>query len=433
MFRRQQLELLDKAIRENEEKVFAALKADLGKPAVESYIGEVALLYDEIRYALKHIRKWMKPRRVGTPLVQAISSSHIYHEPVGVVLIIGPWNYPFQLLLAPLVGAIAAGNCAVIKPSELAPATSLVVREIISRYFNPAYVVVLEGGVEVSQALLAEKFDHIFFTGGTQVGKVIMQAAVKHLTPVTLELGGKSPCIVDAETDLDKTARRIVWGKFFNAGQTCVAPDYLLVPGSIKKALLERMSFYATAFFGPEPARSPDYARIINQRHFSRLSGFLPEGKNVIGGTADEASLYIAPTVKTEVSLTDKVMGEEIFGPILPVIEVRDLDEAIEIVCERPKPLALYFFSKSGGNQKRVLNEISFGGGCINDTLVHFGNPRLPFGGVGESGMGAYHGQYGFEIFSHRKAVVRKSFLIDPSLRYPPYKNRLSLLKRILG
>jgi aldehyde dehydrogenase (NAD+) len=345
----------------------------------------------------------------------------------------GAWNYPFQLLFAPLVGAISAGSCAVLKPSELAPHTSRVMAELITETFEPAFVAAVEGGVETSQRLLAEKWDHIFFTGGSAIGRVVMEAAAKHLTPVTLELGGKSPCLVDEDTDLDLTARRIVWGKFFNAGQTCVAPDYLLVPPSLKEALLERMRRETERFFGADPAKSSDYGRIINDRHFNRLRALLPEGHNVLGGSADPSTRYIAPTIKTGISLEAKIMQEEIFGPILPVIEAKGLDEMIRIVNDRPKPLALYFFSKNRDRQKRVCAETSFGGGCINDTLVHLSNPHLPFGGVGESGMGGYHGWYSFEAFSHRKSVVHKSFLIDPPVRYPPYQKRIGLLRRLLG
>jgi acyl-CoA reductase-like NAD-dependent aldehyde dehydrogenase len=432
-FRLDALRKLKAAVKASEEEIFTALKSDLGRSPTETYIGEVGFLYEEIRYTLKHLKGWAKPRRVWSPITTALSKSRVYYEPLGVVLVIGPWNYPFQLILAPLVGAIAAGNCAVLKPSELAPATSRVLAKIIREAFDPGFVTVTEGGVETSQALLEERFDHIFFTGGANVGRVVLTAAAKYLTPVTLELGGKSPCIVDADTDLELTARRIAWGKFFNAGQTCVAPDYLLVHRSVQSDLLARIGRYTDIFFGKDPSQSPDYTRIINERHFARLSGMLDSGTKLIGGTTQPATRFIAPTVLTDVRENSKVMAEEIFGPILPVFPYDDIDDAIRRVNERPKPLALYFFSRNGARQKRVLGETSFGGGCINDTLVHLSNPRLPFGGVGESGMGAYHGKYSFEVFSHRKGVLHKSFLIDPSLRYPPYGNRLGLFRRLMG
>lgn len=432
-FRRAELIKLKDAIGAHEEEIFQALKADLGKGPAESFMGEVGFVYEEIKFALKHLHKWAKPQRVPTPLLSAIGKSRIYYEPLGVVLIIGPWNYPFQLVLSPLVGAIAAGNCAVLKASELSPHTARVITKVVASVFDPGFVTSVEGGVETSTALLAERWDHIFFTGGTNVGKVVMTAAAKYLTPVTLELGGKSPCIVDTDTNLETTARRITWGKFFNAGQTCVAPDYLLVPRKLKAPLLDRIAHWTDVFFGREPAESPDYGRIINDRHFQRLAGLLGEGKKHFGGATRPETRYIAPTVVTEVPENGKVMADEIFGPILPVIEYDELSEAIRMVNDRPKPLALYFFSKDRAKQERVLAETSFGGGCINDTLVHLGNPRLPFGGVGESGMGAYHGRFSFEVFSHRKGVLHKSFLVDPSLRYPPYGNRLGLLKRLMG
>ncbi len=432
-FRLEGLRNLKAVVKEAEDEVFAALKADLGRCSAETYLGEVGFLYEEIDFTLKHLKKWAKPRGVWSPLLTAISRSRIYTEPLGNVLVIGPWNYPFQLVLAPLVGAMAAGNCTMLKPSELAPHTSKLIAKLIAGAFDPGFVAVTEGGIEASTALLDEKFDHIFFTGGGAVGRVVLTAAAKHLTPVTLELGGKSPCIVDADTDLETTARRITWGKFFNAGQTCVAPDYLLVHKAVHADLLTRIGHYTDLFFGKDAAASPDYARIINERHFGRLSGLLGDGERFIGGESRPESLYIAPTVLTQVPEGSKVMAEEIFGPILPVIVYEELEEAIAKVNSRAKPLALYFFSKDTAKQQKVLSSTSFGGGCINDTLVHLSNPRLPFGGVGESGMGAYHGKYSFDVFSHKKGVLHKSFLIDPSLRYPPYRNRLGLMKRLMG
>lgn len=432
-FRVKALHDLKNAVHAKEDEILEALRSDLRKPGSEAYLSEVGFLYEEIDFTLKHLRSWAKPKRVTTALFHAVGTSWIYSEPLGVALIIGPWNYPFQLVLSPLVGAIAAGNCAVLKPSELAPKTSTVIAELIKGTFDPEFLTVVEGAVETSTALLAEKFDHIFFTGGTQVGKVVMAAAAKHLTPVTLELGGKSPCIVDREGDLDGAARRLTWGKFLNAGQTCVAPDYVLVPRELRVELIERVQSYLSRFFGPDPFTSIDYARIVSERHFHRLLGLLAPDKIALGGRSDSSQLYLAPTVMADVSPDDKVMADEIFGPILPVLDYDTIDEAIAFVNARPKPLALYLFSSNAQTQRKVLEQTSFGGGCVNDTLVHLSNPRLPFGGVGESGMGAYHGKHSFDTFSHRKSVVRRSFLIDPMVRYPPYKNRLSLFRKMMS
>ena len=431
-FRLEQLKRLKQAILDNQTAIISAMKADLNKPVFEAYGFEIGVL-KEIDYAIKHIRSWAKPKKVATPLEQFPSSAVIYPDPLGVVLIISPWNYPFQLMISPLVGAIAAGNCAILKPSELAPHTSSVLANLFQKNFDPAYISVVEGGVETSQLLLQEKFDHIFFTGGTAVGKIIMAAAAKHLTPVTLELGGKSPCIVDADINLEHTAKRITWGKFINAGQTCIAPDYLLVDKTIKKDLVENIKNCLQEFYGNEPENSPDYARIISQKHFSRLAAFLNNGEIIAGGKTDPESLYIAPTVIDNISVDAPVMQEEIFGPILPIIEYNTLSEAIAFVNERPKPLALYLFSKNKDYQERVLRETSSGGVCINDTVMQVGVPDLPFGGVGSSGIGSYHGKASFDTFSHQKSVLKKSFLMDLKWRYAPYEGKLDLLKRILG
>ncbi|MBW4574815.1 MAG: aldehyde dehydrogenase [Aphanothece sp. CMT-3BRIN-NPC111] len=432
-FRIEQLQLLKQAIIDNNEAINKALHADFNKPEFETYATEVGLCLEEINYAIKHIKSWTKPKKVATPLTQFLASSQIYSEPLGVVLIIGAWNYPFQLVIAPLVGAIAAGNCAILKPSEVAANTSHLLAEIIQQNFDPAFITVVEGGKEISQQLLSEKFEHIFFTGGTEIGKIVMAAAAKHLTPVTLELGGKSPCIVDADTNLEYTARRIVWGKFINAGQTCIAPDYLLVDRKIKKYLLEHIKNCIQNFYGDDPAISPDYARIINQKHFNRLGELLKVGKIIIGGDTNAGDRYIAPTVIDEVGWEDPVMQEEIFGPILPVIEYSDLAEAIALVNNKPKPLALYFFSTDKGKQQRVLRETSSGGVCINETVMHCASSALPFGGVGASGMGSYHGKASFDTFSYQRSVLNKSFLLDLKLRYAPYQGKLKLLKKLLG
>jgi aldehyde dehydrogenase (NAD+) len=431
-FRIAQLKILKQAILEHEQPIIQALKADLNKPEFETYATEV-LVTKEIDYALKHIQAWTKPKKAPVSFDFFSYSAKIYPDPLGIVLIIGAWNYPFQLIISPLVGAIAAGNCAIIKPSELSPHTSSIVAEIITKYFDPKYIAVVEGGVETSQKLLAEKFDHIFFTGSTTVGKIVMTAAAKNLTPVTLELGGKSPCIVDIDINLEHTLKRIVWGKFINAGQTCIAPDYLLVNQKIKNNLIDSLRKTLKEFYGDNPAISPDLARIINQKQFDRLVNFLKDGEIIIGGETNSAERYIAPTVIDRVSWTDPIMQEEIFGPILPIIEYSDITEAIALINSRPKPLALYLFSQNKHLQKRVLQETTSGGVCINDTVMQVGVSSLPFGGVGDSGIGSYHGKASFETFSHYKSVLKNSFLLDLNWRYAPYKDKLSSLKRLLG
>jgi aldehyde dehydrogenase (NAD+) len=431
-FRIAQLKKLKAGIKELEAEILAALKQDLNKSDFEGYTSEVGFVYEELAHTLKNLRDWMRPRSVATPLLHQPSTSRIYLQPKGTVLIIGPWNYPFQLLIAPLIASIAAGNTAILKPSEFSTATAAVVVKLIERTFSPEFCAVVGGGVEETTALLEERFDHIFFTGSIPVGKIVMRAAAEHLTPVTLELGGKSPCIVDRDTDLGVTARRIAWGKFYNAGQTCIAPDYVLAPKDLKRGLIQGIKQELVNFFGEQPKDSPDYGRIISPRHFDRLVGLLGEGEIVTGGQHDKASLYIAPTVIDNVRLDHQIMADEIFGPILPVLEYDTLDEAIQLVRQRPNPLACYVFTNKAKTEERVIEELSFGGGCVNNALIHFANPNLPFGGVGESGMGAYHGYDGFETFSHRKAVVKSSFLMDVKLKYPPYKNRLGLIRKLM-
>lgn len=431
-FRLQQLRKFKEILEKNESRIYQALREDLGKPSMESYTGELGVLLVESNHTLRHLTSWARTRRVGTPISLFPSKSEIRYEPRGVVLIMGPWNYPLQLLFDPLIGAIAAGNCAVLKPSELAPASSHLTVEIVQESFPPEYVAVLEGGRETGEALLNQQFDYIFFTGGEKVGKIVAAAAARNLTPVTLELGGKSPCIVDQDFALDVTARRIVWGKYFNAGQSCVAPDYLLVPQSRKKELLDRMIQNIEQFFGRDPIQSPDFGRIINKTHFDRLEKFLANGTVLAGGQTDRDQLYIAPTILDDVSMEDEVMGEEIFGPILPVLEYKNIEEAIRIVRQRPDPLAFYIFSSNKDVQERFLNEIPFGGGCVNNTLVHFTNPNLPFGGIRSSGMGAYHGEASFQLFSHRKGIVNTPLWTDIKIRYQPYLNKLKLVKRFM-
>ena len=431
-FRIQQLKTLKQAVVEHQLAIIKALKADLNKPEFEAYATEIWVI-KEINAAIKHIKSWTKAKKAAIPIEQFPSFGRIYPEPLGVVLIIAPWNYPFQLIISPLVGAISAGNCAILKPSEISCHTSHLLADIIQKHFDSAYIAVVEGGVETNQQLLAQKFDHIFFTGGTAIGRIVMEAAAKQLTPVTLELGGKSPCIVDSDINIEYTARRITWGKFINAGQTCIAPDYLLVNRKIKQDLLDSIQKCIREFYGDEPAASPDYARIINQKQFYRLVEFLKDGKILVGGETKPSELYIAPTVIDKVSLEESVMQDEIFGPILPVIEYSNLTEAIAIINERPKPLALYLFSRNKNIHHRVCRETSSGSVCINDTVMQFSVPSLPFGGVGDSGIGSYHGKFSFDTFSHYKTVLNSSFLFDLKLRYAPYKGKLQLLKRIIG
>jgi aldehyde dehydrogenase (NAD+) len=429
-----QLDGLGRLLAENEKAILAALHADVGKPALEAYTAEVAYTAGEVAHTRKQLRGWMKPERVSTPIVTQPGVSRIHREPLGVVLIIGPWNYPFQLLGGPLLGALAAGNCAVVKPSEVAPATSALVAELLPKYLDPDAVLVVEGGVPETTALLEERFDHIFYTGNGTVARVVMAAAAKHLTPVTLELGGKSPCIVDRDVDLDVAAKRIAWGKFFNAGQTCVAPDYLLVHEDVHDALLEKLSETLREFYGNDPKTSPDYGRIVNARHHQRLMKLLPgSGEIVAGGQADETERYLAPTILRDVPADSPVMAGEIFGPILPVLKIKSIEEAIRFINARPKPLALYVYSKNDDVAQQVLDRTSSGGAVVNHCWLHLAVPGLPFGGVGESGMGAYHGKQTFETFSHRKAVLKKPTSIDPPLMYPPYtESKATWIRRLL-
>lgn len=428
-FRLHQLARLKETIRARENDLYDALKADLNKPEFEVYVAEVSFVYNEISHLMKELGTLASPKRVSTPLILQPATSRILYDPLGVVLIIGPWNYPFQLLLSPLAGALAAGNCAVLKPSEFCSHTSTVVREIIEAAFPADQVVVIEGGVETAKACLAQAYDHIFFTGGPATGRAVMEAAAKNLTPVTLELGGKSPCVVHHDAPLRLTARRIAWGKYMNAGQTCIAPDYLLVHEKIASGLIDSLSTEIRSFFGADPQLSPDYARIVNERHFERLLGLLRGTDIVVGGQADAQKKYIAPTIVKDPGPEHRLMQEEIFGPILPVLTYRDLDEAFEIIARHPKPLAFYFFSSDKRLADRVMTSVSFGGGCVNDVAIHIANPHLPFGGVGASGFGAYHGRHSFTTFSHQKSVLFRSFNLDAKFRYPPYAGNIKYLK----
>lgn len=432
-FRIEGLKKLKAAIKDFEKEICTALYKDLNRSEFDSYATEIGFIYQEISHAIENVKEWSEPRDVSTPAVHWPASSTVYPQPRGVTLTIGPWNYPFQLVISPLVGALAAGNTAILKPSEMALEVSKVIAAMIKKHFVPEYVAVVEGGIAETTALLKERFEYIFFTGGKVVGQVVLEAAAKHLTPVTLELGGKSPCIVDDEVNMDIAARRITWGKFFNAGQTCVAPDYLLLPKSLEVKFLERMRHYINKFYSVNPLKNTQYGKIINERHFTRLKGLMDEGKIEIGGKVDDKNCKIEPTVIGNVSLSSKIMADEIFGPLLPVITYDGLDEAISLVKNHPNPLALYFFSKNKKHQERIIKEIPFGGGCINDTLVHLGVPDLPFGGIMESGMGGYHGKFSFDTFSHYKGILKKSFLVDVPVRYPPATSgRIKILKQLM-
>lgn len=434
--RRTQLQQLRRLLVEQEGPILAALATDLRKPPMEAYATEIGVALSEIDHALKHLDKWCAPERVKVALTFKPGSAEIIPEPLGVVLIIAPWNYPMQLLLAPLVPALAAGNTVVLKPSEVAPATAAVMAQYIPHYLDERVVRVVTGGVVETTALLEEKFDHIFYTGNGTVGRIVMTAAAKNLTPVTLELGGKSPVIVAADADIDVAARRIAWGKFINAGQTCVAPDYVLVDASIEDKLMGALLRAVHDFYGDDPKSSPDYARIVNERHWDRLTALLDAGgfdATVCGGHGDRANRYLPPTVLAGVKPDAAVMKEEIFGPILPVIAVGDVDEAIRIVNDGDKPLALYVFSSSDAIVERVLSRTTAGGALVNHTVLHVGVTELPFGGVGGSGMGSYHAKAGFDTFSHRKSVLRKPTKPDPSIMYPPYKGwKYKLVRRFM-
>ncbi|HBF38801.1 MAG TPA: aldehyde dehydrogenase [Firmicutes bacterium] len=428
-FRINSLKKLRQTITKRNQEIMGALEKDFGKCEFETFATEIMSSLDEINMAIRNLHSWVKPRKVRTPLIHFKASSRIYYEPFGTVLVISAWNYPFQLTMNPLIGALAAGNCCIVKPSEMSPNTSKLMAEIVAECFPEDYCTVVEGGVEETTLLLKEKFDFIHYTGSTRVGKIIARAAAEHLTPVALEMGGKSPCIVDKTADIEISARRIAWGKFMNAGQTCVAPDYLIVHRDVKDALLKAFKERIHNFYGDEPEQSSDYCRIINQKHFDRLSSFLDQGTIITGGKANRENLYIEPTIIDDITWNDPVMQEEIFGPILPVMEYQDLTAVIDMIHSHEKPLALYFFSKNKKDQKKIIHDVSFGGGCINTTILHTGNPYLPFGGVGNSGIGNYHGKWSFETFSHPKSIFDKSLMVDPKLPYPPYGHKLKFLK----
>lgn len=432
-WRRGQLEALRRLCVEGEPQLVAALEADFSKPAFDTKIAETRTIAWEIDHALPRLARWMRGRGAAVPWALWPGSARIVPEPLGVALVIAPWNYPVQLLLSPLVGALAAGNCAVLKPSELTPHTSDALADLVPRHLDNDAVAIVTGGAEASTALLAERFDHIFFTGGGRVGRVVMEAAAKNLTPVTLELGGKSPCIVAADADLRIAAERIVWGKFLNAGQTCVAPDYVLVERGRRDDLIDALRATIARFFGSDPKASPDFARIVTEKHVDRLAGYLDGGRIVVGGEVDRASRYIAPTVLADVRDDAPVMREEIFGPILPVLAVASIDEAIGFITARDKPLALYLFTSDASVHDKVIARTSSGGVVVNDVVVHLGVPGLPFGGVGASGFGRYHGQAGFETFSNMKGVLTRRLWPEPPLRTPPHtETKLRWIDRLM-
>ncbi|MCI8623236.1 MAG: aldehyde dehydrogenase [Provencibacterium sp.] len=431
-YRVRQLRSLYQVILLNEERIAGALQKDLGKSDQEAYLTEIGLVLSEISFVLRHIGRWARPRRAPFSLATAFSSGSVRPEPYGVALILAPFNYPFQLALMPLISALAAGNCAVIKPSEYAPETAAILSEMLNNNFEQRLCAVETGGPETAKALLQEDFDYIFFTGGRSVGQQVYAAAAQNLVPVTLELGGKSPCIVEKTADLDAAAKRIVWGKFLNAGQTCVAPDYLLVQEPVHEELIARMREYILQFFGERPEKNPNYPRIVNEAHFERLQEMLGEGTVVAGGQTDPDTLRIAPTLLENAPFYSKVMSDEIFGPILPVVEFSTLEQAREYIALHEKPLALYLFTRSRAAEREILQRVPFGGGCVNDTMMHLSSHTLPFGGVGASGIGQYHGKAGFDAFSHFKSVLKKWPVLDIPMRYPPYGRAKPIMKRIL-
>lgn len=430
-FRKQQLKLLSKNIKNHENELLNALYKDLGKSKVEAYATEIGMLLKSIKLMRKELKNWSKTKQTDTPLYLFPTKSYIKKEPYGTVLIIGPFNYPVQLVFEPLIGAIAAGNTAIVKPSELTPHVAIVIKDIIEDTFDEAYVSVVEGGIEETQTLLSLPFDYMFFTGSEKVGKIVYEAAARKLIPVTLELGGKSPVIVDDTANIKVASERISFGKFTNAGQTCVAPDYILVQRKVKNDLIKALKKTITEFYGENIEKSPDFGRIVNQKHFNRLNDLIQIHKDnvVFGGNSSKEDLYIEPTLLDNITNDNKIMKEEIFGPILPIITYDNFYEVLEIIQSKSKPLSLYLFSEDENMTHRVVEELSFGGGAINDTLMHLANPNLPFGGVGSSGIGQYHGKYSFDTFSHMKSYTFKSTRLESSLFFPPYKGKFKYIK----
>lgn len=420
-YRLRALETLERGIKDSEQELCRALFTDLGKSAAESYMCEIGLTLSELRYMKKHLRSFARDRRVKTPLAQFHARSFTVQEPYGIVLIMSPWNYPVLLTLEPLIGALAAGNCCVVKPSAYAPATSRTLAQLLRELYPEEYVAVVEGGREENRSLLEQRFDDIFFTGGVKVGRMVMEKASANLTPVTLELGGKSPCIVDRTANLRLAARRLVFGKYLNCGQTCVAPDYVLAERSIREELLFYMKKEIRRQYGEAPLSNPSYGRMVNRKHFDRVRSLIDPQKVAYGGSCEEKTLRIEPTILDRVTGDDAVMQEEIFGPVLPILTVDSMDEAYAFVKARPKPLALYLFTGDRRTEARFLRQVSYGGGCVNDTIIHLATSQMGFGGVGGSGMGSYHGKKSFEAFSHEKSIVKKFTWLDLPMRYQPY------------
>jgi aldehyde dehydrogenase (NAD+) len=425
------IKLLDVIIK-HENEIIQALYDDFKKPPFESIATETSYIISELKDTINNIHKWSKVKKIRPSILNFPSTDYIFKEPYGKVLIIAPWNYPFQLALCPLISAVAAGNQVVLKPSELTPKTSAIILKIVEKVFQHNHVKVIEGGVEETQNLLAQRWDYIFFTGSVAVGKIVAKAAAEHLTPVTLELGGKNPCIIDETANLKLAAKRIVWGKFLNAGQTCIAPDYILIQEDMKSHFVDFMKNEITKAFGKNPKNSPDFARIVNEKNWHRLSSMIEPQKVIFGGETDIEDCYISPTLIEENSLDSLLMQDEIFGPLLPILTYNDEKEIYKTISKYEKPLALYVFSDDKKFAGKIVTDFSFGGGCINDTVSHFANKRLPFGGVGHSGIGAYHGQLSFDTFTHHKGIIKKANWLDIKLRYAPYSNKIETLKKLL-
>jgi acyl-CoA reductase-like NAD-dependent aldehyde dehydrogenase len=432
-FRKDSLIKLLNVITTHENEIIQALYDDFKKPPFESVLTETSYVISELKDTIKNLHKWANPKMVFPSLLNFPSTDYIYKEPYGKVLVIAPWNYPFQLALCPLISAVAAGNQVVLKPSELTPKTSAIITQIIERTFHVDHVEVKEGGIEVAQKLLSQRWDYIFFTGSIAVGKIVAKAAAEHLTPVTLELGGKNPCIIDETANLKLAAKRIVWGKFINAGQTCIAPDYILIQKDMKSHFMEFMKQEITKAYGKNPELSPDYTRIINTKHWRRLVSMIEENKVFFGGKTNIEDHYIAPTLIDESNTDSLIMQEEIFGPLLPILSYETDADIKNIISKYEKPLALYIFTENQSFAQKIIRKYSFGGGCINDTVVHFSNKRLPFGGVGHSGIGAYHGSLSFDTFSHRKGIVKKANWLDLPMRYAPYQDKLNMIRNLLN
>lgn len=430
-YRKQLLKNLKQEILTNENAICNALHQDFKKSVFEAYLTEISIVLSELKLAINNLNSWTKPKRVKPSLLNFPSSDYIYSEPYGSVLIIAPWNYPFQLAVSPLIGAIAAGNTVILKPSELTPNTSQLLKNIINKVFKEEHVTVIQGGRDVATCLLQKKWDYIFFTGSVSVGKIVAKAAAKHLTPVTLELGGKTPCIIDHTVNLKLAAKRIVWGKYLNGGQTCIAPDHVIVHNSIKSTFYKAIEAELQNAYSQNPKTSDDYPRIINEKNFNRLKSMLDKQTIIIGGETNKEQLYIAPTVIDEPALNSKLMEDEIFGPILPVLSYTSVEDIKNIIMTYAKPLSLYVFSKNKQFVNHILQTFSFGGGVVNDVVVHFANHKLPFGGVGNSGIGAYHGKLSFDTFSHKKSIVKRGTWLDIPFRYAPYKGKLRLIKKV--